>query len=68
MESAPAAFVGLVCALFGAALLLWTVIRTGQRRPVVAPTEHVSPSGAALIAAVSGLVLTGTGGWLLLGL
>ncbi|MCZ7415144.1 MULTISPECIES: hypothetical protein [unclassified Streptomyces] len=68
MESAPTAFVGGVCALFGAALLLWTVARAGRRRPVAVPSGPVSPAGAALIAAASGLLLAGTGCWLLLSL
>ncbi|MBW1603786.1 hypothetical protein JJV70_17055 [Streptomyces sp. JJ66] len=68
MESAPAAFAGGVCALFGAALLLWTTRRVRQGRPVAVGTTTVTRTRAAAVAAGWGLTLSAAGLWLLSGL
>ncbi|MGD9484589.1 hypothetical protein WDH52_15240 [Streptomyces sp. TRM70308] len=65
MESAPAAFTGVVCALFGVALLCWTVSRVRQGRPVAVGTTAVTPSRAAAVAAGWGVALSAVGVWLL---
>lgn len=51
MESGPAIFAGLVFALFGAGLLLWTGIRVVHRAPVA---HGVRTSAAATLAALAG--------------
>ena len=53
MESGPAIFAGLVFALFGAGLLVWTTARVRHGRPVA---EGVSPVASAAFAAVAGVV------------
>ncbi|MEE1930284.1 hypothetical protein V1J52_19205 [Streptomyces sp. TRM 70351] len=65
MESAPAAFAGAVCGLFGAALLLWTAARARHGRPVVAGPLPVTQPAAALLALLVSLAFLGTGVWLL---
>ncbi|MER5489691.1 hypothetical protein ACSMX9_11770 [Streptomyces sp. LE64] len=51
MESAPAIFAGLVFALFGAALLVWTGARLWQGLPVA---EGVARTRSATVAATVG--------------
>lgn len=63
MESAPAAFVGTVCALFGAALLLWTSVRLHQGEPVVVTAHHTPAAAHSVLLGVAFLT---TGLWLLL--
>lgn len=45
MDTAPAVFAGTVFALFGAALLLWTVTRVTRHAPV---TEGGGPAATVL--------------------
>lgn len=55
MERGPAIFAGVVFALFGSGLLVWTVVRVRQRQPVA---HGVSPvASAALAGLVSTLAL-----------
>ncbi|MFE5189232.1 hypothetical protein [Streptomyces sp. NPDC056628] len=55
METGPAIFVGVVFALFGGSLLVWTGVRVRQRRPVA---QGVNPvASAALAGLVSALTL-----------
>ncbi|GAB3963799.1 hypothetical protein [Streptomyces sparsus] len=63
MESAPAVFVGVVCALFGAGLLLWTGVRARRGQPV-AVAAH--PAGAVVVASAFGVVFLTCGMWLLM--
>ncbi|MFE0172469.1 hypothetical protein ACFWZ2_09150 [Streptomyces sp. NPDC059002] len=60
MESAPAIFAGLVFALFGAVLLLWTGVRVAHRAPVA---EGVNPVASATLAAVAGSGALALGVW-----
>ncbi|MGW1973931.1 hypothetical protein ACWCOY_37575 [Streptomyces tubercidicus] len=62
METVPGAFAGTVFALFGAVLLLWTVIRAARGEPV-------TPGGGTLATAVTGffgIVSLLVGVWLFL--
>jgi uncharacterized membrane protein YhiD involved in acid resistance len=65
MESFPAFFSGAVCALFGAALLLWASVRIGHREPVVTGPR---PLTAAVFSVVFGVAFLAAGLLLLLGL
>ncbi|MGW0882920.1 hypothetical protein [Streptomyces sp. NPDC002671] len=58
MESGPAIFAGAVFALFGGALLGWTVTRLRRREPVAHGVNQVA--SATLAGAVS-LVALGLG-------
>ncbi|MFH0520671.1 hypothetical protein ACHBTE_26280 [Streptomyces sp. M41] len=60
MERGPAIFAGLVFALFGAALLMWTVVRVRQHRPVA---EGVSPVASATLAGVVSAIALIFGTW-----
>ncbi|MEH0424465.1 hypothetical protein [Streptomyces sp. B21-083] len=62
MESGPAIFVGMVFALFGGALLMWTVARVRHRAPVA---HGVNPVASAALASVAALVALGVGAWCL---
>ncbi|WP_329554315.1 hypothetical protein [Streptomyces sp. NBC_00696] len=57
MESGPAIFAGLVFALFGGALLLWTVVRVRHREPVAQGVNPVASTTLASLAAVAALLL-----------
>lgn len=57
MESGPAVFAGVVFALFGAGLLVWTGARVRHRAPVA--------QGANPLAAAACTVLAGAGALLL---
>ncbi|MGW0841023.1 hypothetical protein ACWD26_12800 [Streptomyces sp. NPDC002787] len=60
MESGPAIFVGVVFALFGGGLLLWTTTRLRQGRPVAHGVHPVTSATLASVMAVTALVL---GAW-----
>lgn len=57
MESGPAIFAGLVFALFGSALLLWTVVRVRHREPVAQGVNPVASATLASLAAIAALLL-----------
>ncbi|MET7567756.1 hypothetical protein ABZT04_04535 [Streptomyces sp. NPDC005492] len=60
MESGPAIFAGLVFALFGGALLLWTAVRVRHREPVA---QGVNPVASATLASVVAVVALLLGTW-----
>ncbi len=60
MESGPAIFTGSVFALFGAALLAWTTVRSRHRRPVAAGVHRIPSATFAVLAAAASLTL---GAW-----
>ncbi|MET7484037.1 hypothetical protein [Streptomyces sp. NPDC005538] len=60
MESGPAIFAGLVFALFGGALLLWTVVRVRHREPVA---QGVNPVASATLASLVAVVALLLGTW-----
>ncbi|MEU0411360.1 hypothetical protein ABZ307_26570 [Streptomyces griseorubiginosus] len=62
MESESAIFAGLVFALFGGGLLLWTAARVRHRRPVAL---GVSPVASATVAALAALLALALGVWCL---
>ncbi|WP_286255767.1 hypothetical protein [Streptomyces graminofaciens] len=62
MESGPAMFAGAVFALFGGALLTWTVTRLRQGQPVAHGVHPVTSATLASVVAVVALVL---GAWCL---
>ncbi|MGW7256103.1 hypothetical protein [Streptomyces sp. NPDC054834] len=57
MESGPAIFAGAVFALFGAALLVWTVTRVRRGEPVALGVSQVASVTLAGLAAVIALSL-----------
>ncbi len=57
MESGPAIFAGVVFALFGAGLLVWTAARVRHREPVAHGVNPVASATLASLAAVIALVL-----------
>ncbi|MCL7428199.1 hypothetical protein ACFVP3_29165 [Streptomyces sp. NPDC057806] len=57
MESGPAIFAGLVFALFGAGLLVWTAARARQGEPVAHGVNPVASATLASCAAVLALAL-----------
>jgi len=57
MESGPAIFAGSVFALFGGALLLWTVVRVRHREPVAQGVNPVASATLASLAAIAALFL-----------
>ncbi|MFF5305736.1 hypothetical protein ACFY5F_40915 [Streptomyces sp. NPDC013161] len=57
MESGPAIFAGLVFALFGGALLLWTAVRVRHREPVAQGVNPVASATLASLAAIAALLL-----------
>ena len=57
MESGPAIFAGVVFALFGGALLAWTVARVRHREPVAHGVNPVASAALASLASVIMLVL-----------
>ena len=60
MESGPAIFAGMVFALFGRALLLWTAVRVRIGEPVAQGVNQVASATLATMAAVLAL---GLGAW-----
>lgn len=60
MERGPAIFAGLVFALFGGALLMWTAVRLRQRRPVAL---GVSPVASATLAGLVSVIVLIFGTW-----
>ncbi|MFF4966786.1 hypothetical protein [Streptomyces sp. NPDC001037] len=56
MESGPAIFAGLVFALFGGTLLVWTGARVRHRDPVA---HGVNPVASATLAGAAGVVALG---------
>jgi len=60
MESGPAIFAGLVFALFGGALLLWTAVRVRHREPVA---QGVNPVASATLASVVAVIALLLGTW-----
>ncbi|MGP4012972.1 hypothetical protein [Streptomyces sp. 4N124] len=57
MESGPAIFAGVVFALFGGGLLVWTAVRVRHREPVAHGVSPVASVTLATIAAVIALIL-----------
>lgn len=57
MESGPAIFAGMVFALFGAALLVWTATRVRRGEPVAPGVSRVASAALAALAAVISLSL-----------
>ncbi|WP_406458417.1 hypothetical protein OH768_28935 [Streptomyces sp. NBC_01622] len=57
MESGPAIFTGLVFALFGGALLLWTAVRVRHREPVAQGVNQVASATLAGVVALAALLL-----------
>lgn len=62
MESGPAIFAGLVFALFGGGLLVWTAARVRHREPVA---HGVSPVASATVAGLVALIALALGTWCL---
>lgn len=62
MESESAIFAGMVFALFGGALLVWTAARVRHRRPVAL---GVSPVASATVATLAALLALAVGAWCL---
>ncbi|MGQ4387462.1 hypothetical protein [Streptomyces sp. SAS_270] len=60
MESGPAIFAGMVFALFGGALLTWTVVRVRHREPVA---HGVSPVASAALATLASAAALAAGAW-----
>lgn len=60
MESGPAIFAGMVFALFGGGLLVWTAVRLRHRQPVA---HGVSPVASATLATLCGLLALALGTW-----
>ncbi|EPD56405.1 MULTISPECIES: hypothetical protein [Streptomyces] len=60
MESGPAIFAGVVFALFGGALLVWTVARARHGEPVA---HGVSPVASATIASLASVIALAAGAW-----
>ncbi|MEV6533057.1 hypothetical protein AB0M86_26275 [Streptomyces sp. NPDC051639] len=57
MESGPAIFVGAVFALFGGALLAWTVVRLRQGEPIAVGVNRVASATVASVAGAGALAL-----------
>jgi len=60
MESGPAIFAGVVFALFGGGLLVWTAARVRHREPVA---QGVSPVASATFATFAALIALALGTW-----
>ncbi|WP_306327732.1 hypothetical protein [Streptomyces venezuelae] len=60
MESGPAIFAGAAFTLFGAALLLWTTVRTLHGEPVA---YGVGPRTAVAVTSLFGAVFLVLGVW-----
>ncbi|MEV7286869.1 hypothetical protein AB0O01_20255 [Streptomyces sp. NPDC093252] len=57
MESGPAIFTGVVFALFGGGLLLWTAVRVRRREPVAAGVRQGTSAAVTTVASVAALVI-----------
>ncbi|MBC7274326.1 MAG: hypothetical protein H5T76_37425 [Streptomyces sp.] len=62
MESGPAIFAGVVFALFGGGLLVWTAARLRHRESVA---QGVSPIASAAVASAVGVVALALAAWCL---
>ncbi|MCZ0987779.1 hypothetical protein [Streptomyces diastatochromogenes] len=62
MESGPAIFAGVVFALFGGALLVWTGTRMRRGEPVA---QGVSQVASATLAGAAGVLALGLGAYCL---
>ncbi|MER6559215.1 hypothetical protein ABT300_16040 [Streptomyces sp. NPDC001027] len=62
MENGPMIFAGMVFALFGGALLVWTAVRVGHREPVA---QGVSPVASAALALLASCAALAVGVWCL---
>ncbi|WP_367321663.1 hypothetical protein [Streptomyces sp. HUAS ZL42] len=60
METGPAIFTGVVFALFGGGLLVWTVARVRHREPVA---HGVSPVASATVATLAATVALALAAW-----
>ena len=60
MESGPAIFAGVVFALFGGGLLMWTAARVRHRQPVA---HGVSPVASATVATLAALLTLALAVW-----
>ncbi|MFF7644389.1 hypothetical protein [Streptomyces canus] len=60
MESGPAIFAGMVFALFGGGLLVWTAARVRHRAPVA---HGVSPVASVSLATLVALIMLALGVW-----
>ncbi|MEU8681023.1 hypothetical protein [Streptomyces sp. NPDC048611] len=65
METGPEAFAGVVFALFGAGLLVWTGVCARTGAPVA---DGVSRPVAAVTTLLAGVAFLATGCWLLVAL
>ena len=59
MESGPAVFAGVVFALFGAGLLVWTGTRLRRGEPVAHGVNRVASATVASVAGTLALILGG---------
>ncbi|KRD18841.1 MULTISPECIES: hypothetical protein [unclassified Streptomyces] len=57
MESVSMIFAGMVFALFGGGLLVWTAVRVGQRQPVAHGVSPVASAALALLASCAALAV-----------
>lgn len=62
MESGPAIFAGGVFALFGGALLTWTVTRVRHGEPVA---HGVNPVASTALASLASVIMLALGTWCL---
>ena len=60
MENGPVIFAGMVFALFGGVLLVWTAVRVRHREPVA---QGVSPVASAALATLAATVALVAGVW-----
>ncbi|HZF86914.1 hypothetical protein [Streptomyces sp.] len=60
MENGSAIFTGMVFALFGGGLLVWTGVRARQGKPVA---HGVSPVASAALAGVVAVLALAVGAW-----
>lgn len=60
MERGPAIFAGVVFALFGSGLLVWTAVRVRQRQSVA---HGVSPVASATLAGLVSVIALALGTW-----
>ncbi|MGI5377149.1 hypothetical protein ACQEV2_23470 [Streptomyces sp. CA-251387] len=57
MERGPAIFAGVVFALFGSGLLMWTAVRVRQRQPVAHGVSPVASATLAGLVSVTALII-----------
>jgi hypothetical protein len=60
METGPAIFAGVVFALFGGGLLVWTAARVRQRESVA---HDVNPVASATLAGLAAVAALAVGAW-----